>query len=186
MKKKSITKGEWGYINKQKLRQLIITLILLLIVLIIFYTGVIKFHNTKNIFTVLAAVSVIPAAKTGVSYLVMISYKTSEKRKYEELETFENITLLSDLLITSTEKIMNLGFAVIIDNSVYCFCEREKTDLAYVEKYVRSFLESECKVSTVKAFNDFDKYKTTIAKVNQNEKGKYDKRIRELMIAYSM
>lgn len=186
MKNKSVLKGEWGYINNHKIKQLIMTLILLVIVLVIFYTGVIRFHNTKNIFTVLAAVSVIPAAKSGVAYLVMLPFKTPERKKYDELNACQNAVILSDLLITSTEKIMNIDFAAIRDNSVYCYCEREKTDTKYAEKYIRTFLETECKVTAVKAYHDFEKYKTAVKNLDQNENGKYDKRIKELMVAYSM
>ena len=52
--KNKLQKGDYGYLNKAKLRELIISFVLILMVLIIFYTGYIKYKNTKNIFTVFA------------------------------------------------------------------------------------------------------------------------------------
>ena len=55
-----------------------------------------------------------------------------------------------------------------------------------IEKYVRSFLETECKVSAVKVFKDFIQFKKSVEILDKNEQGKYDKRIGELMTVYSM
>lgn len=184
--KKKIEKGEYGYINKNKLRQLVITLVLLVIVLVIFYTGIIRYHNTKSIFTVLAAVSAIPAAKYAVSYIVMLPYKTGSKELYDRLIAYGNISLYSDLLISSTEKVINVEFVAVRDNSVFCYVPKEKYDNAKVEKYIKSFLGKECKVSTVKVYKDFEQFNKGVSALDKNDEGKYDKRIGELIIIYSM
>ncbi len=184
--KNKIEKGNYGYINKNKLKQLGMTLLLLAIVLIIFYTGIIRYHHTKSIFTVLAAVSAIPAAKYGVAYLVMFPYKTGDAEKYKKISAYKNVKILSDLLISSPEKIYNIELAAVRDNSVYCYSPIDKYDNVVIEKYVRSFLETECKVSAVKVFKDFIQFKKSVEILDKNEQGKYDKRIGELMTVYSM
>jgi hypothetical protein len=185
-KRKSISKGDLGYIDRHKITQLVITLALLVMVVIIYYTGIIKYDNNKNIYTVLATVSAIPAAKFAVSYIVMFPYKSASKENFERIKKYSKVNILSDLLVSSTEKIINVEFAAIRDNSVFCYVPDEKYEKVYCEKYIRSFLETECKVSTVKVYKDFGQYEKAVANLNNNEQGRYDKRISELMIVYSM
>lgn len=185
-KKKKIKKGDIGYIDKNKILQLMISLILLVMVGIIYYTGIIKYHNTKNIYTVLAAVSAIPMAKFAVAYLVMFPYKSSSTKQYEILEKYTEVKLISDLLISSKEKIINVEFAGVRDNSVFCYIPDKKYDKVTCEKYIKSFLETECKVSSVKVYKEFNKFEKGMAVLNKNETGKYDKRIAELLLIYSM
>lgn len=186
MEKKKIKKGDYGYLNKNKLIQLTITLFLLILVVIIFYTGVIKYGNTKNVFTVFACLMAIPAAKFGVAYIVMAPYKTGSKELYEQLRNYENIHLLSDLLISSPEKIYSIPFAAIRDNSVFCYVSNEKYEASAVEKYIKSFLEKECKITGVKIYRKEEQFIKAVALMDKNESGKYDKRIKELMLVFSM
>lgn len=185
-KKKKIKKGDIGYINKNKVIQLTIALFLLIMVGIIYYTGIVKYHNTKNIFTVLAAVSAIPTAKFAVAYLVMFPYKSSSPKEYEVLEKYSEVKIISDLLISSKERIINVEFAGVRDNSVFCYIPDKKYDKVTCEKYIKSFLETECKVSSVKVYKDFKQFEKAVKTLNNNEKGKYDKRIAELLLIYSM
>lgn len=184
--KKKINKGDYGYLQKSKLFQLTVSLILMIMVLVIFYTGYIKYGNTKNIFTVFAVVSVIPAAKFIVTYIVMAPHKGITSDEFEGMKPFLNIVILFDLLISSAEKIIHVKIAAIRDNSVYLYVPDKKYDKAEVEKYIRSFLEKECKVTTVKMIGEYKEYKKTVAMLDKNEPGKYDKRIKELMTIYSM
>ncbi|MBQ3584178.1 MAG: hypothetical protein IJA27_05655 [Lachnospiraceae bacterium] len=185
-KKKKIKKGDYGYLQKNKLIQLIISLVLMIMVLVIFYTGYVKYGNNKNTFTVFAVVSVIPAAKFMVTYIVMMPYKSLSLEKFESINSFQNVKLLYDLLITSTEKVIHINIAAIRDNSVYLLVENEKYEKNYVEKYIRSFLEKECKVTAVRMFRNMKEYKKAVSALEQNEAGKYDKRICELMTIFSM
>lgn len=186
MEKKKIEKGDYGYLKKNKLIQLTITLVLIILVGIIFYTGVIKYDNTKNVFTVFACIMAIPAAKFGVAYIVMAPYKTGSEEIYSKIKEFENVEVVCDLLISSTEKIINIPFAAVRDNSVFCYIDNDKYDIVYVEKYIRSFLEKECKVAGVKSYKNKEQYLKAVALMDKNEAGKYDKRIKELLLVYSM
>lgn len=184
--KKKMNKGDYGYLQKSKIFQLTISLVLMIMVLVIFYTGYIKYGNTKNIFTVFAVISVIPAAKFMVTYIVMAPFKGVTIDEYEGLKSFLNTVLLYDLLISSTEKIINVKIAAIRDNSVYIYVPDKKYNKTDVEKYIRSFLEKECNVTTVKMISGYKEYKKAVALIDKNESGKYDKRIKELLLIYSM
>lgn len=186
-KKQKFEKGDCGYINQHKVTQLFITFISLIMVAVIFYTGVIRYHNTKSIFTVIAAVAAIPTAKVAVSYLVMAKYKSCDRQLFEKsVHTAPDSLILADLLISSTEKILPVQIAVIRDNSVYLLSDLEKDTVKKSETYIRTFLETEARVTNVKIFNQQEAFFKGIALLNGNTSGKFDETIKKLLLIYSL
>lgn len=185
--KKKFKKGEYGYLQYNKVRQLLITLLLLFIVAIIFYTGIIIYHNTKNFFTVIATVSVIPTAKFAVSYLMIMKHKSCDLKLFEKsLKSASDSIVLADLLLSSTEKIIPIKIAVINDNSTYLLSELEVDKIKKSETYIREFLETEAKVSSVRIFNNEEKFVKAIKTLNKNNTGKFDDVIKKLLLIYSL
>lgn len=184
--KNKLQKGDYGYLNKAKLRELIISFVLILMVLIIFYTGYIKYKNTKNIFTVFAAVSVIPTARFLVSYIVMAPHKVIDRKSYEYLNQCKDITLLYDLLVSSKEKILHLEVVAVKDNSIYVYTKNHKKTKAEIEKFIRLMFEKQCRLSAVKSFDNLESYRNAVNSLSGNESGRYDDRIKELLLIYSM
>lgn len=178
-------KGQYGYLNYKKIYQLIMTLTCLLVVLAVMTGGYLYYKTLSNICTVIAIVIVIPAAKFGVGYIVLFPYKAPEKERYDELESAD-YRLLSELVITSEEKIMNLDFAAVKDKRAYCFISNKKTEPHDTEKYLKKILNSEFDGVGVKVFTDYGKYKSALAKFNSLENDIRDKRIAELLCVYSM
>ncbi len=154
---------------------------------IIFYTGIILYHNTKSIFTVIATVSAIPMAKIAVSYLVIAKYKSCEQELVNKASQLAPDSLvLADLLISSTEKVLPVPIAVIRDNSAYLLTELETVEIKKREAYVRTILETEAKVTTVKIYNKQELFFKGIAALNGNAAGKFDDTIKKLLLIYSL
>ena len=186
-KKQKFEKGDCGYINQHKVRQLFITFISLIMVAVIFYTGVLRYHNTKSIFTVIAAVAAIPTAKIAVSYLVMVKYKSCDRQLYEKaVQLAPDSLILADLLISSTEKILPVPIAVIRDNSVYLFTDLKTEDVKKSETYIRTFLETEARVTSVKLFNRQEAFFKGVSLLNGNAPGKFDETVKKLLLIYSL
>ena len=74
-------KGTFAYFKNRKKVTGRLTAIGFLTVLVIFLTGVIIYHNNKSIFTVIAAVAVLPAAKMLVSYIITAGFESVSKEK---------------------------------------------------------------------------------------------------------
>ena len=188
--KQSLSKGDYGYFEKNKRTQLIIAFVLLFFVALVFYTGYLRYGTTKNIFTIMAVVSVIPMAKFMVAYLVLIPYHGLPEKMYtqlqEQLETGENLMTAYDLVISSSDKIYGINVVAVRDNSVWMFTVKNNYTSGEVENYIRGFLEKECKVAAVKLFCDFQKYQSAVKALSNQKRGSYDQKIRELMLLYSM
>ena len=69
---KKYAKGEYGYLKYKKKISLIIMLTSFLVILGVFITGIIVNGSKNNIFTVMAAVLTLPAAKFAVSYFIIL------------------------------------------------------------------------------------------------------------------
>lgn len=184
---KKIQKGDYGYINQHKIIQLCITFVSLLMVLLIFYTGILQYHNTKNIFTVIAAVSVIPAAKFAVSYLVLIKHHSCDRELYENTRSAAGDSIvLADLVISSTEKTYPVPVAVIRDNSLFLYSTIDTSNLSKTEKYIRQIIETESKVTTVRIFTEEEKFINATKSLSKNAPGKFDEKIKHVLLIYSM
>lgn len=143
-KKKRPAKGCPGYIDAQKKSRIMKTLLYVLIGIAIFVLGLClnKFEKS-NIFTVIAVLMVLPAAKALISVIVLLPYRSVEEGtvlKVQELLSGEDI-MYTDMVFTSRDKVMFLSFLVIAKDEILCLAGREKEDIPYIEKYLKDELK---------------------------------------------
>ncbi len=132
-----IKKCEPGYITWQKKWNGLWLGIFILIGVIIFLTGYLLTHTRANIFTVLAVLMVLPAAKRVVALVVMLPRKEVGKERYQRVkEAAGDAVLLTDYVFTSTEKIMNLDFVVVKNGNVLGVTAASRQDVPYMKKYL--------------------------------------------------
>ncbi|MBE5961326.1 MAG: hypothetical protein E7256_08060 [Lachnospiraceae bacterium] len=142
--KQKISKGEHGYIDRRKRQQLLRTIIMFSIAAAIYITGLAlnKWENT-NVFTIVAALWVLPSAKFLVNYIVLAPFKTVGEEQYEKVLPLvrEGDTMYTDMVFTSTEKVMDLAFLIIRGNEAVGLIGREKEDASYMEQYLKDALK---------------------------------------------
>ncbi|MBQ2745848.1 MAG: hypothetical protein IJF37_09610 [Lachnospiraceae bacterium] len=187
-------KGSFGYIDYTKKKALITSALSLASVLIIFFTGVIIYNSNKSLFSIIAAVAAIPAAKLITGYIVRVPYKTGDAKLYETLKAksaknaeYEAI-IGADFIISSSSKSMGITFAYIINGKVICYTASNKTNTKETEKYIKEVFDNEgTQYSQIKVYSDESKFLKNVDEVS-TEKGKEctDKRIFEKLCVYSM
>lgn len=137
-------KGQPGYINAQKRRRLLKTVLYFLAAAGIFLLGLClnKFEKS-NIFTIIAVLFVLPATKAMVSYIVLFPFHSVPVKNAEKVAALmkEANIVYTDMVFTSTEKVMFLSFLVIARDEILCLAGREKEDTAYMERYLREELK---------------------------------------------
>lgn len=138
-----LEKGTYGYIDRQKKRKVIMILLILLIAVAIFVAGLLLNKMSKaNIFTVLAILCVLPWAKQVVALVVLFPFHSVEKERYERVrklvegQAVEGVRFYTDLVITSSEKIMNLDFAVVGAGQVLVLVGKTGQDAGYIRDYL--------------------------------------------------
>lgn len=172
--KQKLHKGEHGYINYRKKAQLLMTFFYILIGILIFIIGLLlnKFESS-NIFTVIAILMVIPAAKRFVNYIVFFPFKSVDNALYQKAfsQKQEGDTFYTDVVFTSPDKIMFLSFLTIAGNQVIGLLGNEKQNETYIIEYLENGIkkrELPYKLIITKNIDEFiNKYKKTERKIKK-------------------
>lgn len=150
-------KGMAGYLNRQKKIEIIKTLVSFGLVLAIFLVGYLTTGSRKNLFTLVAILGCLPAARVLVGLITRFPYRSIPAAKAGEIRRkAEGITLIFDLVFTTYEKIQPVDCIAIYNNTVCGYAPSEKTDLDFTAKHLKKMLQDNGypKVS-VKLFRDY-------------------------------
>ena len=168
----AVKRGEFGYLKAKKRKSLLGTLCMALIGVAIFLAGLfLNKMSNKNIFTVIAVLFVLPGAKFLVAYIVTFPYKAVTKERYDAVKEKigENLQLYTDLVISSSEKIMHLDFIVVGNGQVIGLLGKEKQDIAYVRKYLSTGVKNWGSDYKVKIVESEKMFLTEIANIESKE-----------------
>lgn len=189
-----IEKGQPGYIRARKVRYLIYAVLEFSIVIAVLVLGYTQTGTKMNLFTIVAIVGCLPAAKMLVEFITMAPHQSIDPEKYNEIEKKANlVTRGYDMIITSTEKVMPLD-AVVISGHVVCgYTSSRKTDEVILARHVKTILnQNHYEKMTVKIFHDYTAFlaraegMNNIASVEQTGSRKRDREILKLILNISM
>lgn len=161
-----IERGSFESIKRKKRRNILMTFLMVFIGCIMFIVGLfMNQFERSNLCTMLAILMVLPATKYLVAFIVVFPYKSVSKERYEHITNIvpENTIVMTDMVITSTEKVMNLDFVIITDNQVLGLVGKKNQDALYIEKYIDETLET-YKIDgfVVKIFENEKKFEDSI------------------------
>lgn len=166
-----MTKGSFEYIKRRKRRQLLLSILMFSIALGIFLLGLFLNKMSKaNVFTVFAVLMVLPSAKTLVSYIILIPFHSVSRKKYDAViaAVQDGVTVWTDVVFTSPEKVMNLDFIIIDHNYIICYTEH-KDKRKMMESYLRDGITKRDYHYQVESFDDFDRFTKRIGKLSLEE-----------------
>lgn len=169
-------KGTKDYFDKKKKINLIVTIFSFVVVAVIYFTGILIYHHNKSIYTVIAAVAVVPAAKAFVSFFILAPYRSVDGSQRRAIETalsgMENQQILYDILLAESKKPLAAGMVILIDGRVFAYYEGAK-ESAETEKYLKNILK-ECQCRSVKMYTEFEPFKKQIVSVAAEEKQRWE------------
>ncbi len=161
-------KGTYGYIKKQKLTELIKSLIMLSLSVGIYYLGIYSTGSNKNLLTFVAVLGILPMAKFAVNFVMFTKAKGCSSSLHDKLINENADASFYDLFLTTYSENYSLSAGFYRKKSLIFITEDEKTDVKKAEEHI---LESLKKVNiegiTVKVFSS-------------NEENKFIERIKEL------
>ena len=103
MKKRS--KGEWGYIRSQRIRVLIMTVILYICALGLYLIGYCTLHTRKSLWTIFAILSVLPASKSLVNLIMFMRFKSLTAEIHDRIHSCAGqLAIIYELPFTTYEK----------------------------------------------------------------------------------
>lgn len=164
----SVQKGKPGYINAQKKKYLLWTILEFAFVIIIFAIGYFQTGSRLNLFTVVAVLGCLPAAKMLVEWIAFFPYKTIEIEKAKEIETkAEYLTTIYDLVVTSEKKAMQVDAIVISNNTIFGYTSHKKTDAEEVTKRLKELMDdTKYTKLTIKVLPDYVAFLSRVEGLN--------------------
>ena len=136
-------KGEFGYIKSQKIKRGLITLVMFAIPIIIFLTGLFITKTRLNMFTFVAIMGCIPAARAATGFIMMLMQKPASEALKEKIEQVnENVRILYDMTFTAYQKTVPVDAVAVSGTQVIGYVSSEKADLSFGEEHIREILKN--------------------------------------------
>lgn len=165
-----VDKCEFGYIKNQKKINIIWLFVFVLIGVAIFVCGYLLTRTRANIFTVIAVLMVLPAAKRVVALVVMMPRKGVDRERYEKVsQAAGGDILFTDYVFTSSEKIMHLDFLLIKNGNVLGVTAPSRQDVEYMKKYLTDSVHKAASEFHIKVFGSDEEMLRYLDKLTQVE-----------------
>ena len=165
-----VNKGDLGYIKAQKKKRTWMTAGLFALPLAIFFTGLWQTGTRLNLFTFVAIMGCLPAARCAVGMVMILIQKPAEESFYREMEKRAgNLTRAYELVISAYEKNTPIDGLVICGYHVVGYTSSQKADVAFVQKHIQEILKGNGYRSYVKIFKDVKPYMDRVAYLAKNQ-----------------
>lgn len=129
-------KGQFGYRNYQRRSRLCKVAVLVLFILAqLVARNFTDVQAIKNILTVMAVLTVLPAANLASPYVAAFPYRTPSQDFYEAVHPYEEkFKILYDLVITTRESVLPMDAIIVHPTGVYAYCVNKKVNAQNAEK----------------------------------------------------
>ena len=157
--KKKIRKGDFGYIQHEKIRRFLVTLLLFAIPMAAFVGAYLITGTKKNIITVIALVGCLPACKSLVGFIVMFLQKSMDESSYRKIkEHAKDLVMSYEMYLTTYEKSTFVESFAICGNKVIGYSSRIDGSPQFVEQHVKKILKQNGYKVDVKVMTELKPY----------------------------
>ena len=159
---KKIKKGDYGYRNYFKRRQLFWIAILALFIIAQLCGRLFTDNESlKKILTVMAIVTVLPAANLAAPLIAIFRYHTPEQAFHEAYMPYEDkFEVLYDLVLTTSSDVIPSDVVVVHPIGIYVYCINSKLNVKRAETGLNDLLKAnklDPNLKIVTSRNTFDK-----------------------------
>lgn len=167
-------KGTYGYRNSFKRWQLI--KIGILTAFILAQLGARFFtdnQSVKNILTVMAVITVLPAANLASPLVAIFRYKTPSRDFYEKIQPYEQrFQVLYDLVLTTKDYVLPMDAVIVHPTGIYAYCVNQRihpqdAEKSFNELLIAQRLDPNMKIT--KEFSTFEKRVKSLKPVTEYE-----------------
>lgn len=164
-------KGTFEYIKKQRIFEIIKTIILFAMAMGIFIIGYVTVGTKKNLWTVFAILAMLPACKSFVGVVMFARYKSLTKDIYElYLSKAGSINCLYENVLTTSKKSYYIPVLACCDNTVIAYMPTSKSiECREIKEHLETVLKNGGhKGVVVKIFDKEDDFLNRLVQMNDN------------------
>ena len=160
-------KGYYGYVKKERMKRLGVTVLLFGIPLLLFITGYLTTKTTKNLFTVIAVVGCLPACKALVGLIMILLVKPMQAADYREIRKHAGQVLVGyELYITSYEHSEFVCAAAVHGGQIICYSDRLKNPPELLEDHIAGLMQQNGFKEKVKVFTRLEQFTDRLDSLN--------------------
>ncbi len=183
-------KGTYGY-GKKKLKAQILKLAACCALVFGALTiGLITTGNRKNIWTVGAICSVLPAATFAVNVIARCKGLPLKSEDYERLaEVSEGLVLSCDMIVTAGQKLIPVQAAVFHETGITAYTASKKVEVKQAEKDINGLLKSIGVYSKIQLYTDYSAFLKRVDGIQPSESDEKKKELEKKkgeFLVYSM
>lgn len=184
-------KGTFPYLKKAPVWQGIMTLILMLLPAGLFLIGYTRFGGAKNLFTVVAVVGMLPAAKSIVSFIMFLraekySCPASLHHDVAPLEG-KGAFIGYDYYLTSYTSNFPLPVAAVGKGVLIAYLTHEKSKAGDCETHIKEYLKkNDISDINVKVFDQEAKFTERLKTLSESEEALTDNEAKAFALLSSL
>ena len=164
-------KGTYGYIDRQRIIEIIKTVFMFACAIGLYFIGFVTLKTNKSIWTILAVLSVLPAAKSAVSMIMFIRFSSISKEEYTKIEGSRgNIPTNYEYVFTTSEKSYYIKAVSCCNNTVIALLDnKSKKDVSNeIKDHIISSINREgFKGYSLKIYTNINDYVLRLNEMNE-------------------
>lgn len=174
-------KGTLGYIKSQQIFTSIRTVILFAMALGIYFIAYYTLHTNKSLWSVIAVLGILPAAKSLVNTIMFFRFRSLPTDDYTlYTDCAGACELLFENVLTTSEKSYYLPALLYKNHTFISFCNKKDEDIKKITEHIRDSLKLEKLDVTVKIFNTKEQFLERLSSLSETEKIENDDNCREI------
>lgn len=179
MNKFKPAKGIRGYINKQKIIEIVRTLVMFGVSLGLYFYAYHLLGTNKSIWSIIAVLGILPASKSAVGMIMFLRFSSLSLEEYDGIVScVGNVPTLYELIFTTKDKSFLVKACSCSMNTVILLADKstKKYSSKELENHLSDCIEREgIKGITVKAYTDKENYCQRVSEMNSKLFSESDK-----------
>ena len=162
-------RGTKGYINKQRIFELIKTVVMFAMALGIFFIGLVTLGTKKSLWSVFAVLALLPACKSLVGFIMFARFSSLSDEMYRRYdEKCSGLPVIYENILTTSDKTFFVPVICAVGGNVLGLYDKDKDE----DHTLRDHITAVCKNAgldvTVKIFDDEKDFLTRVDGAGKN------------------
>lgn len=162
-------KGNYLYIKKQFIFELIVTIVLFAMAFGLYLIGLITLKTNKSLWSVIAVLAMLPACKSLVGVIMFARFRSLSEDVYLKYTNVAgNIPCLYENVITTSKKSYYLPIIACRNNNIVAYCNVKKSDdiKTLTEHFELVLKNGGHKVATIKIYDKEEAFLKRLSEMN--------------------
>ena len=134
-----VTKGDFGHIYYQRKVAIIRSVIMGIITVALFLTGLILTKTNKNIFSIVAVLGCLPLGWSVINLIMYYKAIPLSQGAYDKIRQHAGgLNMIYDLSLTSEKSTFNVGAITVLEKNIAGYTEDKNMDLKDCQDHIKN------------------------------------------------